>query len=130
MFRRLRSRYALPDVGNNPRLRTGYIRFGCKKGTPRGPKWLRNLGYVPTQLYDSLTFTPRKSRKSWIAQIIRSTCAYHQIWNNRNSIVHSSDEPTIDIFRVRMQESVLSWYERLDELTSVGRNLLPAAAQN
>jgi hypothetical protein len=84
------------------------------------------LGYIPTLLYDSLTFTPRKSRKSWAAQIIRSTYAYHQtIWNNRNSIIHSSGEPTTDILRTRMHLAALSWYDRLDELTTVGRNLLP-----
>ena len=85
------------------------------------------LGYIPTILFDSLTTVPSLSRNTWVAKIIAALENYHLIiWNARNALVHSSsDTEPIDQIKISLQNAILAWYQRQQELTPAGRSLLP-----
>jgi len=83
------------------------------------------LCYIPTILYDSLTFKPKLLRRNWVSKIISHLYNYHHgIWSHRNNIAHATTN-IVDQQLATLQQSVLSWYNRQSELTAAGRAILP-----
>jgi hypothetical protein len=84
------------------------------------------LGYIPTALFESITYDVKVSRKTWISRIIDALYQYHlDIWTFRNTVAHDPSIDQLDTVHLRLYQSVLSWYDRCHELTPAGRSLLP-----
>jgi hypothetical protein len=85
-------------------------------------------GYIPTILFNSLTYTPKLSRRKWVSNLISALYEYHTtIWTERNQITHSTTSSQSDYVHHNLLTSAQSWYQRTHELTPAGRSLLPSS---
>jgi hypothetical protein len=112
---------ASPDTAQHAPSLRGYIELQNTIG------WYPLLlGYIPTALFDSITYEVKVSRKTWTSRLIDALYQYHlEIWSFRNTIAHDPSTDQLDTVHLRLHQSVLSWYDRCHELTPAGRSLLP-----